>query len=610
MIADVRHVGPFAETKLDQFLNSAWIFRGFLRYDRAGDGSRNEGQRDGRVIYKFDLYQVDTTAFEVSRGAERLTAQPQVIELLILLLSHRDRVVGRDEIFEEVWKGRVVSDTALSSRIKSLRQLLGDDGETQKYIRTIHGRGFRFVGDAEGTDASADGPVNAAPATPHENPRTRYAKSGDVHIAYQVFGDGPVNLVVAPGFVSHIENYWDLPVFADWLTSLGRHATVTLFDKRGTGLSDSVSTLPGMDERMDDVRAVMDAVGLERAFIMGISEGGSLAALFAATYPQRCQGLIMYGAFARFTSWFPTREALQGLFDYIETAWGTGQSLPKFAPSVGEDPEFIEWWGKFERLGATPGAAIALMTMNSAIDISQILQTIQVPTLVIHRTEDVLIDFEAGQFLAENIPNAQFVALPGADHLPWAGDNVDGITAAIGDFLAGEAVATVPDTVLTTVLCVRVRESGRRAEAAPGEWLDAARDAISHRLRRFRGREIAPREDFRLAIFDGPARAMHCALDIVGALSMNGLSAGIGVHTGEVRLVDDNVSGRPLDLALQIARTVPDNQVVVSGTVKNLTAGSGLLIEPVEKWEANGAEDLQGLFRVEQGIAPQSRPGN
>lgn len=550
------------------------------------------------MIYTFDQFQVDTTAFEVRREDERLMAQPQVIELLVLLLRHQDRVVSRDEIFEQVWKGRVVSDAALSSRIKTMRRLLGDDGETQKYIRTIHGRGFRFVGDAESTDPAH--PVDEAPAAPPERPRTRYAKSEDIHIAYQIYGDGPVNMVMAPGFVSHIENYWDNPALARWLTSLGQHATVILFDKRGTGLSDSVSTLPGMDERMDDVRAVMDAAGLKRAFIMGISEGGSLAALFAATYPQRSQGLILYGAFAQFKSWFPTKESLQELFDYIETAWGSGQSLPSFAPSIGEDPDSIEWWGKFERLGATPGAAIALMTMNSNIDISQILHTIQVPTLVIHRTEDVLIDYDGGQFLADNIPNSRLVSLSGRDHLPFVG-NWDQITAAIGDFLAGETITTLPDTVLATVLCVRVRDSGQRAGAAPGEWLDAANEAIRHRLRRFRGREIAPRENFHLAIFDGPARAMHCALDIVESLSINQLSAGIGIHTGEVRLVDDDdVVGRPLDLALQIARMASDDQVLITSTVKELTAGSGLRIEPLEIPEAGLAADARSLFRVER----------
>jgi len=567
----------------------------FGQRDPTAFGPSVDRREEGRVIYVFDGFQVDATAFEVRRGGERLTAQPQVIELLLLLLRHRDRVVGRDEIFDEVWNGRMVSDSALSSRVKSLRQLLGDDGEAQKYIRTIHGRGFRFVGETAVTGPASDRPAGK-PAAPIERPQTRYAKSGDVHIAYQVFGDGPVNLVIAPGFVSHIENYWDSPAFAAWLAGLGRHATVTMFDKRGTGLSDSVAALPGMDERMDDVRAVMDAVGLDRAFIIGISEGGSLAALFAATYPRRCQGLILYGAFARFKSWFPTAESLEGLFDYIESSWGSGQSLPAFAPSVGDDPDFIEWWGKFERLGATPGAAIALMTMNSGIDISDILPTIRVPTLVIHRTEDVLIEFEAGEFLAKNISHARLVALPGSDHLPCTGDNADAIMAAIGDFLAGETVDTIPDTVLTTVLSVRVRGADERDGTNSGDWIAAAAEAITHRLRRFRGQEIAPRQGCRLAAFDGPARALHCALDIAAALSKNGLKAGAGVHTGEVRLAENDMSGEPLDRSIEIAGVAPDGAVLATATVKDLTAGSGLGM--AAETSASRAADARGLFRV------------
>jgi len=374
------------------------------------------------MIYRFDEFVVDATAFEVLKAGKRVEIQPQVIELLILLVQNQDRAVSKDEIFGKIWKNRVVSDSALSSRIKSLRQALGDDGGTQKYIRTIHGRGFRFVGEAKGEEKAVS-VVNArASAPPIERPRTQYVNCNGVHIAYQTFGSGPVNLVLAPGFVSHIENYWDCPQFEQWLNDLAELATVTMFDKRGTGLSDSVSHLPGMDERMDDVRAVMDAVGWRRAHILGISEGGSLASLFAATHPERCIGLILYGSFARFSAWFPNEAALNGLFDYIETAWGSGERLPAFAPSVGNDPAFIEWWGKFERLGATPGAAIELMTMNSKIDISDILPSIQVPTLVIHPRDDVLIDFDAGEYLAANIPSARRGCLMARIICPGAGN--------------------------------------------------------------------------------------------------------------------------------------------------------------------------------------------
>ncbi|NIS18124.1 MAG: alpha/beta hydrolase, partial [candidate division Zixibacteria bacterium] len=253
--------------------------------------------------------------------------------------------------------------------------------------------------------------------------RTRYAKNGDISVAYQVFGEGDVDLVMVPGFISHIENYWDEPRWAEWLRKLGSFSRVILFDKQGTGLSDRSSKAPGMDERMDDVRAVMDAVGIEKAAIFGISEGGSLATLFAASHPDRSQALILYGAFAQFTSWFPTQEALEGLFQYIDTAWGSGESLPMFAPTMKDDLALKEWWGKFERLGGSPGAAKKIMRLNSQIDITDILPTVNVPTLIIHRKDDVTVNVEGGRLLAERIPNAKYVELSGIDHLPFVGDN-------------------------------------------------------------------------------------------------------------------------------------------------------------------------------------------
>ena len=274
-------------------------------------------------------------------------------------------------------------------------------------------------------------------------PTTHYAKRGNLHIAYQVFGEGP-DLVMAPGFVSHIENYWDEPNFARWLTKLGRFCRVVLFDKRGTGLSDRVADLPAMDERMDDVRIVMDAVGIERAAQFGVSEGGSLAALFAATHPGRSHSLILYGAFARFCHWLPTDEAFDALIAYIEH-WGSGASLPHFAPSKAGDVALQHWMGKFERLGASPSAAIALMRINREIDISGILHSIRVPTLVIHLTGDTLISVEGGRELAKGIPNARLVELPGTDHFLFfeAGDR---ILEEMEEFLAGSRSSGVWST--------------------------------------------------------------------------------------------------------------------------------------------------------------------
>lgn len=433
------------------------------------------------------------------------------------------------------------------------------------------------------------------------HPTTRYAKSGDVHIAYQVFGEGPLDLVFVPGFISHIENYWDEPGFARWLRRLGSFARVVLFDKRGTGLSDRVSDLQGMDQRMDDVRAVMDAVEIDRAAVFGISEGGSLAALFAAHHPARCQALVLYGAFARFTSWFPTEESLEELFQYIDSDWGTGASIPMFAPSKADDPIFMQWWGKFERLGATPGDAIKIMRMNSQIDITDVLPTIHVPTLVIHRTDDVTIDVEGGRTLAERIPNAKYVELPGADHIPFVGDT-ERITQEMEEFLTGSKSAPVLDRVLATVVFTDIVDATARAEAMGDQaWrdlLDAHDKAVRQELLRFRGNEVKSLGDGFLATFDGPARAIQCAQAISSAVRQFGLTVRVGVHTGEVELAEDDVRGIAVHIASRVANLGKANDVVVSRTVKDLVAGSGIAFEEFGTHTLKGVADDWQLFRT------------
>ncbi len=433
-------------------------------------------------------------------------------------------------------------------------------------------------------------------------PTTRYAKSGDVHVAYQVFGDGPVDLVLVPGFVSHIDNYWDEPSCARWLNRLGSFSRVIMFDKRGTGLSDHVSELPGMDERMDDMRAVMDTVGIERAALMGISEGGSLASVFAAHHQARTQALVLYGAFARFTSWFPTEESLEQLFSYIDSDWGSGASLPMFAPSMADDPAFQRWWGKFERLGADPGAAIALMRMNSQIDITDILPTIHVPTLVIHRTEDVTVDIEGGRALAERIPNARLFELPGADHIPWVGDNAEDYLQEIEEFLTGERSAPIIDRVLATVIFTDIVGSTARAEAigdqAWSDLLGAHDKTVRQQLARFQGREVKSLGDGFLATFDGPGRAIHCALSIRDTVSELGLDVRIGVHTGEVEMVDDDIRGIAVHIASRIANLDSSNDVLVSRTVKDLVAGSGIAFEDFGKYVLKGMPNEWRLYRA------------
>jgi pimeloyl-ACP methyl ester carboxylesterase len=424
-------------------------------------------------------------------------------------------------------------------------------------------------------------------------PVTRYAKSGDVHIAYQVFGEGPLNLVLAPPFVSNIENYWDEPDFSRWLLRLASYARVVMLDKRGTGMTDRVSELPGLDERIDDLRAVMDAAGMEQAALLGMSEGGPLTALFAATYPERCRALVLYGTFARFASWLPTEEALAEFLGYIDQAWGTGGSLPLFAPTRANDPSFQRWWGRFERLGASPAAASALMRMNSQIDISGILPTIRVPTLVIHRTEDVTINVEGGRYLAEHIPGARYLELPGTDHIPFVGDNADEIADAIEEFLTGARAPVTVDRVLATVLFTDIVGSTEKA-AALGDrrWrdlLDNHHATIRRNLVRFRGHEIKTTGDGILATFDGPARGVRCACAIADEIRPLGIEVRAGLHTGECEMIDDDVGGIAVHIGARVASFAGAGEVLVSSTVKDLVAGSGL------RFGDRGSRSLKGV---------------
>ncbi|MEE9247072.1 MAG: alpha/beta fold hydrolase [Dehalococcoidia bacterium] len=431
-------------------------------------------------------------------------------------------------------------------------------------------------------------------------PRTRYAKSGDVHIAFQVFGEGPVDVVMAPGFVSHIENYWTEPRFARWLERLGQGCRVVMFDKRGTGLSDHVNELPAMDDRMDDVRAVMDAVGIERAALFGISEGGSLAALFAASHPERCSALVLYGAFARFSDWFPTDAPLQAFLEYIDSNWGSGESLPRFAPTYAEDQKLKEWWGRFERLGANPAAAMTLIKMNSQIDISHVLPSVRVPTLVLHRTGDTMINIHGGRELARLIPNAKLVELAGRDHIPFVGENAVAIVDQIHEFLIGFKPYDATERTLATVLFTDIVGSTSRAEVLGDEmWLDVmeAHDAIVRReLGRFRGREIKSLGDGFLATFDGPGRAVKCAVAITEAVRHLGIEVRTGLHTGEVELGDDDVRGIAVHMASRVMAQAGPGDVYVTRTVRDLVAGSGINFRGLGQHQLSGFAEQMELY--------------
>jgi class 3 adenylate cyclase len=423
-------------------------------------------------------------------------------------------------------------------------------------------------------------------------PETHYARSGEVRIAYQVLGDGPMDLVFVPGFISNLDVYWEEPTLARFLTRLGSFSRLILFDKRGTGLSDRVGTLPTLEERMDDVRAVLDAIGSTRAALFGVSEGGAMSMLFAATYPERTRALVLYGTYGHFSSWVLPPEKMAAFIEQIDRSWGTGASLKAFAPSKLADERFTRWWSRFERSGASPSAVIALMQMNSDIDVRHIIPAIRVPTLVLHRVDDSRVSVEAGRYIGNAISGAKYVELPGSDHVAWAGD-VERLADEIEEFLTGSRAEFEPERVLATVLFTDIVDSTRLAmELGDRRWkalLDEHNTVVREALAHFRGREVKTLGDGFLATFDGPARAVRCATRIAEAVRPLGISIRCGVHTGEIDVTDDDITGVAVHVAARVAALAEAGQVLVSTTVRDLVAGSNL------RFVDQGTHRLKGI---------------
>jgi class 3 adenylate cyclase len=441
-------------------------------------------------------------------------------------------------------------------------------------------------------------------------PQTRYARSEDLHIAYQVVGAAPRDLVLVPPFVSHIEYYWEDPLVSRFLTRLASFSRLILFDKRGTGLSDRVppDRLPTLEQRMDDVRAVLDAAGSQRAALFGPSEGGPMSALFAATYPQRTSALILYGSFASTIRdagypWAMDPKERDKVIQAISDRWGQGTYVELLAPSLAGDERFRNWWARLERLGASPGAAMALRRMNGQIDIRQTLSAIRVPTLVLHRSGDLDTSIEEGRYLAAHIPGARFVDLPGADHLPWVGDQ-DTLVDEVQEFLTGTRPAAEPDRVLATVVFTDIVASTERAaELGDRRWRDLlfSHHAIVRReLERFRGREVKTVGDGFLATFDGPARAVRCACAIRDGVGELGLSIRAGLHTGECELIGDDVGGIAVHIGARVAATARAGEVLVSSTVKDLVVGSGIQFVDRGSHRLKGVPGSWRLFAVQR----------
>ena len=583
--------------------------------------------RPAKRFYSFDVFRVDPVERLLFKENREVPLTPKVFDTLLVLLENSSHVLTKQELMQKVWPDSFVEENNLAQNISVLRKALGQGSQGQDYIQTVPKRGYRFVADvkvnseeetlvvhertrarivvetddeeepheiktipARLSGAVIDVPAIVSQARPTDfeallahPPETMYARSGDVNIAYQVIGDAPLDLVFVMGWVSHLEYFWREPSFARFLMRLASFSRLILFDKRGTGLSDRVpiNQLPTLEQRMDDVRAVMNAVGSERAALCGVSEGGPMCSLFAATYPEKTLALVMIGTYAKRIRdaeypWGPTAEERERFFEVMRLQWGGPVGIDERAPSGANDPKFREWWATYLRMGASPGAAVALTQMNAEIDVRNVLPSIRVPSLVIHRSDDQCLKVEEGRFVADRIPGAKFVELPGNDHLPFVGDQ-DAILDEMEEFLTGVRHTLEPDTVLATVLFTRLSNVDERVKL--GNWEELLRRLRAHitkEIEWFRGREIDMVGNRPLAIFDGPARAIRCAMAITEYASRLGVETRAGLHTGECEIVNGKVSGQAAEIGVCVANEAKAGEVLVSSTVKDLVAGSGI----------------------------------
>jgi class 3 adenylate cyclase len=445
-------------------------------------------------------------------------------------------------------------------------------------------------------------------------PDTKYAKSGDFHIAYQTVGAGPFDLVFMHGWISHIEHMWEEPRMARFLDQLASFARLIVLDKRGTGLSDPVplDRLPTLEERMDDVRAVMDAVGSERAALMGTSEAGALSLLFAATYPSRTTALVLLNSYARlayapdYAHGIPAAQAAE-LLKAIEDGWGKGVAFEALIASQADNAPMKSWWSRYQRLAASPGAAVTLLRSAFQTDARAVLRAITVPVLVLHRAGDPFTGPEHGRYLAERVPGAKFIELSGVDHLFFAED-VDRLLAEIQEFLTGIREAREPDRVLATVMFTDIVGSTEHAtRVGDREWhdlLDRYYATARRQLARFRGREIDTAGDGLFATFDGPARAIRCGAAIAGAVGALGIAVRVGVHSGECEVIGDKVGGIAVHTGARIAGHAAPGEVLVSSTVRDLVAGSGIRFEDRGRHPLKGMPGDWSLFAVTADPSP------
>lgn len=439
-------------------------------------------------------------------------------------------------------------------------------------------------------------------------PETHYARSGDVGIAYQTIGEGSADLVVAFPFVSHLDLLWESPTQAHFVRRLGSFARVIVFDRRGVGLSDPVGGAATLEERMDDVRAVMDAAGSERAALLGMSEGATMSMLFAATYPERTSALVLWGAMARSTEaedypWAPPREALvEANRELLSPLWGKGATIEVFSPSLAGDPRARERQARLERQAASPMRVKQLFEMFLDTDVRDVLPLIQAPTLVLQRHGDRAVNYRAARWLAGQIEGSRYVELEGEDHFPWVKDGGDDALDEVEEFLTGVRPAATPTRVLATVLFTDIVDSTRlAAELGDDRWrvlLEQHQRLVREQLERWEGREVKTTGDGFLAVFDGPTRAVECAQAVVAEAPALGIEVRAGLHAGEVESMGDDIGGIAVHVAARVAALAGGGSVLVSRTVRDLVTGSRIELEPAGSHALKGIPDEWELYGV------------
>jgi pimeloyl-ACP methyl ester carboxylesterase/DNA-binding winged helix-turn-helix (wHTH) protein len=536
-------------------------------------------------ILRFGDFELDRNLYELRCSGRPLKLERIPLDLLFLLVERRDYLVSREEIVERIWGKGVFLDTdsAINSAVRKLRRALHEDTDTPQFIVTVPTKGYRFLAD-----------LSEPPLRPADRAETddygeflksapvRYARSGNIHIAYRILGDGPQDIVMIPGTLTHLEIYWATPALRQLLNRLTTFARVIMFDKRGQGLSDRVVAEQTLEERIDDVRTVMDSANSKRATIYGWSEGGPMSLMFAATYPERATALVLYGTFASIKDrpWAEPRERWEAMVQEWEEHWGEGILLRVNAPSIANVPSKVQWCGMLERASASPGSIAALMRANYEMDVRHILPTIAIPVLVMHRTEDALVPVAAGRYLAEHIPGARYVEIPGTDHTVLDADTQDVIADEIEKFITGALHRPEPDRILATVMFVSFEQSSTsQAQIDEQRWhelVESSYEVLHTELAAFRGRELRTSADGLLATFDGPARAIKFACSARERMRALGLQLRVGLHTGECELIGEDVRGLATDIAPWVASLANPDEVLLSSTVKDLVAGSNL----------------------------------